>query len=374
MQMSADKKQILICGNYGAGNLGDEAILDGILRLVDTTWPNSEATVLSARPFLTHREHNIHSVNLFPAGLKSIVKFWFGGQCLRSIKALTKTDLIILGGGGLFTDEKWQAVWIWFVQTWWFWLFRKRLVCIAQSIGPLETGLGKYLTRKVFRRAVYISVRDKKSLLTLKDLGITNAKLLSDAAFALAYEHGIARNIQDQVVLSLRAWPAERQQSILSAIAKSVDWLWATHKLKTLFIPFQEQGQSDIAQYQKIQKLIHHSTALQLKVVEDYKQAMEIIGRSKFVLGMRLHSLIFATMEGRPFVALSYSTKVHDLMSDLKMSDFTLDYNKINFKVLSEIINNLLSRQHDLSDHLTKEKMKNTYRFFEHEKALKLLL
>ena len=106
--MSADKKQILVCGNYGAGNLGDEAILDGLLKLISSTWPQAKVTVQSAKPNSTHRVHKVDSVYFFPAGVKSCFKFWFSTRCLNTIRALSKTDLVILGGGGLFSDEKRQ--------------------------------------------------------------------------------------------------------------------------------------------------------------------------------------------------------------------------------------------------------------------------
>lgn len=372
--MSSDKKQILICGNYGAGNLGDEALLDGILRLVATAWPNSHAIVLSAKPKSTNREHKIDSVNLFPAGFKSQIKFWFGGQFLRTIATLWNADLVIMGGGGLFIDEKWQAVWIWFVQSWWFWLFRKKFICLAQSVGPLNSRFGRYLTKLVFSRALFISVRDSKSLHLLKNMEFAQVKLLSDAAFALTYEHEMAKNTQDQVILSLRDWPVGKHEKCLLELAKTIDWLWHDHKTKTIFIPFQEHTDTDKSQYSALKLLVQSSQALELKEVEDYKQALEIIGRSKLVIGMRLHSLIFATLESRPFVALSYSSKVRDLMFDLEMGNYVLDYNQVRFEQLKVLIEKIINTEQELSKHLSKQKMRHTYLFFDHEKALKLLL
>ena len=374
IKMNADKKQILICGNYGAGNLGDEAILDGILRLMNSTWPNVGLSVLSADPSSTRREHKISSVYLFPSGFRSMLKFWLGGHWIKTIHALKKADLVILGGGGLFTDEKWQAIWIWYVQAWWFWIFRKKLVCLGQSVGPLKSNWSRYIARKVFSRALMVSVRDKESASLLKEIGIANARVLSDPAFALAYEHETARNIQAQIVLSLRDWPAGKGQDVLPDIARTIDWLWQDHHLKTVFVPFQDRVNDDILLYERLSVLVKVPEQLQLKRGDDYKQAMEIIGRSKLVLGMRLHSLIFAVLENRPFVAISYSTKVKNMMSEIKMADYCLDYPEADFAKLKSKLEKTLIQESLISRQLAGEKMRQAYLFFEHEKLLKAII
>jgi polysaccharide pyruvyl transferase WcaK-like protein len=43
------------------------------------------------------------------------------------------------------------------------------------------------------------------------------------------------------------------------------------------------------------------------------------VGRFEFVVGMRLHFLIFAALHGTPFAALPYASKVSGLLEDLGM-------------------------------------------------------
>jgi polysaccharide pyruvyl transferase WcaK-like protein len=48
-------------------------------------------------------------------------------------------------------------------------------------------------------------------------------------------------------------------------------------------------------------------------------QLLELMSRFSFALGMRLHFLIFAALQGIPFVALPYASKVSGLLEDLHM-------------------------------------------------------
>jgi polysaccharide pyruvyl transferase CsaB len=369
--MKADKMQIVICGNYGSGNLGDEAILDGLIRLCDTCWPGAKLTVLSSRPRLTAREHSVKSVQMFPAGLKSFLQFWLGGKFWKTLRAVSSADLVILGGGGLFTDEKWRAVWIWTVQACWFRLLRRPYICLAQSVGPLRTRSGRWLASRVFRKAKFCSVRDQQSAELLRELSEMDAIVLSDAAFALGYEAPRARNVQDYAVLSLRDWGSRMPSH---AVAEAVDWLWSEKRLHTIFIPFQEQGDDDRKVFAQIKSLVKEKSVLEMKEVEDYAQALEMIGRGRLVLGMRLHSLIFAALCCRPFVGISYSSKVRAMARELGMEDYCAEFNGLNADEIIGRLKKFFAQEKELIAELEQKKLQLTYRFFEHEKALRKLL
>jgi len=82
--------RILIAGYYGYGNLGDEAILEVMARDLQREMPGASLTVISGDPRSTQDQH----------GLPAIHRHDFRSL----IETLKDTDLMVIGGGGLFND------------------------------------------------------------------------------------------------------------------------------------------------------------------------------------------------------------------------------------------------------------------------------
>ncbi len=371
--MKADKRHILICGNYGATNWGDEAILAGLINLIKSTQKSANITVMSATPTETTKAHRVNAIWHFPAGFNSFFKYWFTPTGWQSLFAVTNCDLVLLGGGGLFNDERPRAVWIWFVQFWWFTLLGKRVFCIAQSVGPVRGRLAKMMTKFVFKRAVAITVRDNQSKRLLREWGVYDVKVLADPAFAVGYDGEKALNREKRVTLTARNWLGNTEDSN-RLLAEVIDWLYEKKGLKVAFIPFQTAYENDLDRFKQIAHLVENKAALELLEAEDYPQAMEMIGRSELVIGMRLHSIIFAVLTQTPFLAISYSKKVKDFVETIALSEYCLDYKKLELQAVQRLIENALEERKSIEQKLEKAKLLGTYKFFEHEAMIKDLL
>ena len=80
----------LLVGNFGVGNLGDEALKDYFLQEFSTV----DWTVVSADP------QGEKEVARLPGGVRSLLKLqWF-----KTLFAYRSCDAIVFGGGSLFTD------------------------------------------------------------------------------------------------------------------------------------------------------------------------------------------------------------------------------------------------------------------------------
>ena len=143
----------LLVGNYGTGNLGDEALKDYFLK----TFPEVNWRVVSARPQPSEYPR-------LPCGLRSLFSPWW-----KTLGALIKSDGMVLGGGSLFTDaESVQACYIWWWHICFARLFGKKVILAFQGIGPFRTSLGAFFARSSVRSAASISVRDEESFERVK--------------------------------------------------------------------------------------------------------------------------------------------------------------------------------------------------------------
>lgn len=364
---SSDKIRILICGNYGASNLGDEIILSGLLQLMKSAYKNTRITVMSVNPAETEKMHKVKAVKLFPAGFRSTFNFWLTGKFVKTISALQHADLIVLGGGGLFSDEKPRAVWIWYLQYLWFKAFRKKVACLAQSVGPLKNKWAKKIVNNVFKNAVLATVRDDKSANLLEQIGVSGVKVLADPAYGIAYNQESFSKKSNYIVLTLRPWEKERDLAVNAIIKKFSDWLTREHNLEVVFVPFQTRFDSDLERFECLKNFV------KLKNPEDINETLEITTRARAVLGMRLHSVILAVLTKTPFVALSYSKKVKDFADTVEMGEFVLDYNNFTLEQLKKVFEKTLKKREAIENTLEKQKLKNTYKFYDHEKYLQNL-
>lgn len=364
--------KLIVCGNYGATNLGDEAILDGILLLLNRAEPNADITVFSANPDETSRLHNVKSVHHLPAGPRSALHGIIGGHIIKTLDALRAADGFILGGGGLFADEKMRAILIWSLQAKFASLMRKPLFCLGQSVGPLNTFFGRAMTKKVFSRALAVTVRDSSSQKLLHALGLPMPKTLADPAFALHNPEPHAERREDYVVFSFRPWIGGNSAVLYKYCAQFIDWLWRNYGLKSVLVPFQSLQDSDQAIMNNIFAHVEEKSAAHLYVfTPDYRSVLELIAKAKAVVGMRLHSLIFATQTETPFLALSYSDKVSSFVADLGLTDYLLPWESVDLPTLQSRFKLLMKNYDHAQSVLNEKNVLMRARVHEHEGLLK---
>jgi len=88
--------KVAICGFYGAGNTGDEAILSAIINSVRRKNPDAEFTVLSLNPAETEKLHKVKAIFMPPFGLKWIIQF------KKILEVIKNSDIIVIGGGDYY--------------------------------------------------------------------------------------------------------------------------------------------------------------------------------------------------------------------------------------------------------------------------------
>ena len=307
----------LVCGNYGASNIGDEAILKGLLFELKKSDPEGNFTVMSGNPEFTQSTYGVESVRLFPTGVRSLLNF---SAMQSTLDAYKKADFFVLGGGGLFMDHSTlKAVWIWFLQALVAKLYCKKIMMTGQSVGPLQSKIAKYMTKRAFLWAEEVSVRDKASKELLLSLGIgKEINVTEDLATNLAeiYKELICEkntNIPEQKVYAVvNLKYLERTNKLYEkAVAEFIKYLINQNSYNVYLKPF---GNGEISDEKYLNTLIvqYGLDKNRVHVHTDYsiEGTLKLLRDAKFTLGMRLHFLILSRLTKTPFIGINYHDKV----------------------------------------------------------------
>jgi len=295
------QQSLLLIGSYGAGNIGDEVLLEIIKEQLGGD--EYSFKVLSGNMADTKARHpNIEVAPHLPFGWRSFFKNGFK----KSFLAIKEADVVLLGGGGLISDqESIKAVLLWGWHTFWAKLLEKRFFIISNSIDPFKTQLGRVLGKWILKQASFISVRDSDSYNILKKLYPTKKTFNgSDPAFLFPFPKGI-EHAPKSLAFNLRPW----KKNVLEADA----WLsqkeaegWNIHLIAT-----------DTKDLNVLRPLVKNSRLLHQP--KNYQELSEILGKCELAIGMRLHFLIAATCMHCKVGALAYSPKVESLMQSIEI-------------------------------------------------------
>lgn len=317
--MSGKSRQyrVGIQGSYGGINLGDEAILHGIVGQLRESLP-VEITVFSRNCEDTLRRHRVeHAV----AGREMTRE--------EARAEVEKLDLLILGGGGILYDRDAET-----------YLREVALaheagvpvVVYAISAGPLKEPGSRELVAKHLNAAAAITVRDRKAMKLLEEVGVEREiTLTADPALLLEPEELPSESVRSEgldpehrlVGFSVRepgpAAPDIDVDHYHALLANTADFMVARFDADVVFVPM-ERNKSDIQHsHAVVARMQYAPRATVLKGEYSAGQLLSLIGHFKFSVGMRLHFLIFSALQGVPFVALPYASKVEGFMQELEI-------------------------------------------------------
>ena len=324
---SEQRSGILVCGAYGRGNAGDDAILEAIvteLRQIDCDAP---VWVLSRRPKHTRLTYRVNSIYAFSP--------------LRWLCRMRHTQLYINGGGSLMQDvTSSRSLWFYLFTIWCAKRLGNKVMMYGCGIGPVQRPSNRKLTSRILQNSVdAITLRDAHSKSELDDMGVTNPEIILSAdptvilppaapevIDGLMESHGLDPHGR-YLGLALRSWrgyPAKAH--LFGALA---DLAWEKYGLTPVFLSIEPKLDVPAAQLAAahIKKAPYH--------IIDYSgpsaHTIGLFSRMQAVVSMRLHALVFAAGQHVPVVGVVYDQKVSSFLSyigqDLYcgLNDITLD-------------------------------------------------
>jgi len=356
-------KRILIIGCSGWGNIGDELILDGILHDVSAL---GNVVVASRNKELSEEIHKGVDFVEYPLSNRSLrTLFSFAKECLKS-------DIVILGGGYLLHDQTWYNLFILTAFVVLMRLFGKKVLLYGVGGGPIKKNVSKTLLRLMSRLSV-ISVRDGFSLREVSK-GAEKVVLTADPGFRLLKDFPKKRKYGKKTLgISICAWlkntnywkygkkaPEREMKAFVSFLEKLI------RKLKVkevVFLPLYMPFDKDVSERIK-DSLLRKNEDLEVKVVDlfyDLEEIKKQFSQVDLLLGMRLHSLIIASMCGTPFMAMVYDDKVRSFCEDINYTYFIEMDDIYENEIPNERIEELLKKRREMGKLLLKE----SERFYE---------
>jgi len=315
MDTANDVFRVGISGSYGGLNLGDEAILQAILSPLRGALPVT-ITVLSRDENDTRQRHPVEHV----VPIRELTR----DEARAEVERL---DLLILGGGGILYDGEGEA---YLREVMLAHEIGVPVIVYAISAGPLIASATQKLVREALNRAALITVRDRQARKLLEEVGIEQPiHVTADPVLLLEPEplsdDALTREGLDTqhrlVGLSVRepgsAAPDMDIQHYHALLAHAADFLVERNDVQIVFVPLERKNLDLQQSHAVVARMKHASRAAVLKGEYSPGQLLSLVGHFEFAVGMRLHFLIFNALQGVPFVALPYASKVAGFIEDL---------------------------------------------------------
>ncbi|SHH48631.1 polysaccharide pyruvyl transferase CsaB [Tepidibacter thalassicus] len=295
-------KSIFIFGYYGFQNIGDEAILSCIINDLRKFISNPKIKVLTYNAELTKKEHGVDTISR--TGIVQV------------IKAIKESDLVISGGGSLLQDVTSSRSLIYYLSLIFFAkLFNKKVMFYNNGYGPVNKKLNKFFIKKILKKVDLITLRDVDSKRELEKVGLrnNNINVNVDTTFTLmsSDEKKLDEIFRIESIpfdkkivgISPRKWRNDGRTK--EVIANAIDYI-SSKGLNVVLIPMKYP---DDLEYCNQIKEICNSNPYIIKNYYSPKDVLGIIGRCHFLIGIRLHALIFAAAKLVPMIGIEYDPK-----------------------------------------------------------------
>ncbi len=311
-EMQGKRDGVIICGAYGHGNAGDDAILKSIIQSVQRLDRHIPITVLAKNTESIKKRYRVDSIHTL--------------NVPKMLLAMRKSRLYINGGGTLIQNATSH-------RSLWYYLFTLRAAKLLGNrvdmygcgIGPVTGKKDITLVKKVLERSAdIITLRERDSMEELQSFGVKNPEILLSSDPALALEqcspedtelylkkHGLTSQ-GHYLCFMLRTWYGFAEKA--EAFAKCAQYAYDLYGLTPVFLSLN----------------IYHDTAAALQVIEhlgcpyhilddgtEPEMLISALSHMDVVVSMRLHGLILSSLSGIPLVGVSYDPKIGSFLKYL---------------------------------------------------------
>ena len=334
-----DKKrdQVLICGSYGRGNAGDDAILKAVIKEVYEVSDTAKICVMSKNPKQTKKSLRVRSIYTF--------------NVFKMLYAMRKSHLFINGGGSLIQDSTSSRSLYFYLMTL---LAAKMCKCDVMmygcGIGPVTRGNNRRISAKVINKtADCITLRDPDSFSELQDMKVKAPKMVLAADPTLGITPAPENRINavfeelgispdgNYMCLAMRNWKDIDEK--LSEIARFADYAKREYGLDTVLLPMERKKDEIIAKKcaEKMEEKAHI-----IRREMDVSTVIGVLSKMRVICAMRLHALVFGAGQGVATIGIAYDHKVTGFMNYIGR-EMCVQYEDTSFDILKAYIDRTMN-------------------------------
>lgn len=303
--------RVLLIGNVGNGNTGDEALLAVALAGLDA---DCERTVLSRDPAAVGAVHGVPAASMSP---------------VAAVRQLLRADALVVVGGGMFGPGLPRLVRLLPAFVSMGRILRSDAVYLGIGVYP-GTPPGTLRRLRAAARRGAMSVRDRMSLRTL-DLADDSPPCVGDLARMLepVDRAGSRRALREAgidiqrplLIISAKATDSAEQSGELVDMLAAATRRWAAHGGSVAAIALSDRvdhgrvGGTDVAMARQVAAL----AGVEIPVIGPNLPpalARGIVGEAAAVVGLRFHAMVFALSAGRPCCGPDWEPKTAALLTE----------------------------------------------------------
>lgn len=315
--------RVLICGAYGFGNLGDEAILEAIVEDVWAVESQAELSVITWEPAATSRRLPICTIQASETS---------------ALKAVWSHDLVLCGGGAILAEYGRRRSFLNHLRgspgypltmVTWASLLGKASMIYGVGVEEIGNPILRAWTRLACRLANGVTVRDTASARLLTDWGVpsANVQVTADPVFGLKRPRIQSLSMSPRkpvrrpaVAIGICYEPLHTpdRDLIVEYYVDLVHWLVGNKEMSILFIPMNTNPRFDSEIMTEIQK--HVKTAELVNMTETAAvtgQVLAALSQVDLVISSRMHLLILAALSSTPLIAVSRGAKGDSKLNSL---------------------------------------------------------
>jgi polysaccharide pyruvyl transferase WcaK-like protein len=357
--------KIAFFGHFGAGNFGNESTLQAMLCCLRRLAPDAEFKCICTEPDNVAKTYNIAAMpsrasRAKPRPLRSpltrlVRKLVIGvpseiGRWLESVRRLRTTDALVIPGTGLLTDAYVLRYWgpydmfRWSVAAK---LSRCKLLFVSVGAGPIYGRAARFFVKAALSLADFRSYRDESSLRYLQGIGFRTGDdpVYPDLAFSLPTD-----------VMPLGADTDERRPVVGLGLMEYAGRYSVENPSNAVYVAYLDRlvefvtwllGQGygvrlligdlvDTTTIEEFGALLKERCAYEEGRIFDEPVAsvddlLRQLAATDVVVATRFHNVLLALLLNKPVIAISFHHKCASLMSQMGLSEYCQDINRLDF-------------------------------------------